>query len=318
MKFTIVTVTWNSAEEVPELLQTSKRHLGDQAHHIFVDNASEDGTVELIRSLSPASQVIDLDENVGTAPANNIGVKEAQTDVVVLLNPDVLLVDDSLTQLAGLAGRERALFGARLLNEDHTAQISAFPAVAGWELAVIALVPGAAMPRRLRARCEPWRSETRVEAGWLSIACFAARRDLLMELGPFDERLPLYGEDTDLCLRAWQSGIPSLFVPEVARVVHYGNRSGAQAFSDIGISRKMEAHRWVARARLGHLRAAYDMAMQVLLYGTRWLAKAALRRDNEVEKHWLRAAAHLLRHRKPPAPQPIAHTRIRSNDPLVR
>jgi GT2 family glycosyltransferase len=244
----------------------------------------------VIRRVSPGSRLIALERNLGFGPANNLGVERAETDVVVLLNPDTLIVDDSLARLAELAARERALFGSRLLNEDMTRQISAFPAVAGWESALISIWPGALMPRALRRRCEPWRWDERVRVGWLSGACLVARRQLLAEFGPFDEQLPLYGEDSDLGLRAARRGVASIFAPDVARVVHLGSRSGAQKFDDVGTRRKLESRRWIVRNRFGPGRAGFDLAMQFALYGLRWLAKTALRRDGSIERIWLRAA----------------------------
>jgi N-acetylglucosaminyl-diphospho-decaprenol L-rhamnosyltransferase len=247
--------------------------------------------------------VIELEGNVGFGPANNLGVEAAGTDVVALLNPDTLAVDYSLVALADLASRERALFGPRLLNEDGTPQISAFPPVAGWESTLISILPGALLPRPLRQRCEPWRYDERLSVGWLSGACLVARRELLRELGPFDEHLPLYGEDSDLCLRASRLGIPSIFAPEVCRIVHLGSRSGSQAFDDVGTRRKLEARRWIVRNRFGPLRAGLDVVAQFALYGLRWLAKSALRRDASIERLYLRAA--LASARAPAEPQQL-------------
>ena len=226
MPFTAVVVTWNSVGEVEGLIGSLQEHLGSACRMLVVDNASTDGTVEAVRRLAPDATVIALDENVGFGPANNIGVRAAETDVVALLNPDTLVVDDSLAALAGTAAGERALFAPRLLNEDGSVQISAWPALVSPEALLVAIWPGALLPGRIRRRCEPWRYEERLPAGWLTAACLVARRDLLLEFGPFDERLVLYGEDGDLCIRAWRAGVPSLTAADVARVVHLGGARG--------------------------------------------------------------------------------------------
>jgi GT2 family glycosyltransferase len=290
MTFTAIVVTWNSAGEVGGLIESVERHLPGRCELLFVDNASTDGTAALIRERSPASRLIELERNIGFGPANNLGVGSATSDVVVLLNPDTLLVDDSLARLAELASRERALFGPRLLNDDGSPQISAWPPVAGWASGLVSVWPGALMPKRLRIRCEPWRYDERSQVGWISGACIAARRELLAELGPFDEQLPLYGEDTDTCLRAWQLGVPSVFAPDVARIVHLGGRSGSQAFADVGTRRKIDARRWIVRTRLGRWRAAYDFAAEVALHALRWAAKSLTRRDASFDSRWLRSA----------------------------
>jgi GT2 family glycosyltransferase len=298
MRFTAIVVTWNSAVEIPALAESWARHLAGRGDLMFVDNASGDGTPEVIREHAPGAELIELPENVGFGPANNIGVEAASSEVVILLNPDTVIVDDSLAELAELAAGQRALFGPRLLNEDGSVQIGARPPLAGWASALISFWPGALMPKRVRVHCEPWRYEERLEAGWLNGACLVARRELLLEFGPFDPRLVMYGEDTDLAMRMWEAGVPSISAADVARVVHIGGRSAAKAFDDNGMQRKLEVRWWIIAERLNRARAASDLAMQFLQFGTRWVARKILRRDATNEERWLRAAARSIRSRR--------------------
>ncbi len=290
MPFSIAIVTWNSERDLPRLIDSIHEHLqADEYELIFVDSASSDSSPSLARELAPEAKVLALEENVGFGIGCNIGTREATGDVVVLLNPDTALVDGSLAGLAQLAREERALFGARLLNEDGSWQISAFPRVASWEGALLAVWPGALMPRRLRRRCEPWRFDERLPAGWISAACLAGRRDLLLEFGPFDERLHLYGEDTDLGVRAWLAGVPSVFAPDAARVIHITGRSGQQRFSDVGVRRKVEGRRWVVREHLGRGALALDSVVEFIRHGSRWLLKKLMRRDAAEDGAWVKA-----------------------------
>lgn len=295
MPFTAVVVTWNSANEIPGLVESVDQHLEGECELLFVDNDSGDDTVAVIREKTPQSEVIALDENVGFGPANNIGVKAASGEVVVLLNPDTVMIDDSLRALAELASGERALFAPGLLNEDGSVQISARPGLASWESALISVWPGALMPKPIRARCEPWRYDERLPAGWLTGACLVARRDLLLEFGPFDERLVMYGEDGDLGLRAWKAGVPSISAPDVARIVHLGGRSASQAFTDNGMDRKIAVRLWIIRERLGGTRAAVDLALEFFRFGSRWLTRRVRGENAENEATWLRAAFRAMR-----------------------
>jgi N-acetylglucosaminyl-diphospho-decaprenol L-rhamnosyltransferase len=306
LDFTAIVVTWNSAHEVRGLIESVDRHLAGRCQLLFVDNDSGDDTLKMIGKHAPRSQVIPLDRNAGFGPANNIGVRATTADVVVLLNPDTVIVDDSLCALAELASLEWALFEPRLLNEDGSVQISASPALASWQSALISIWPGALMPKRIRAQCEPWRYDERLHAGWIPGTCLVAQRKLLLEFGPFDERLVLYGEDADLSLRAWQAGVPSVSAPDVARVVHLGGRSGSQAFTDNGMQRKVEVRWWIVRERLGLAHAVSDLVMQFLLFGSRWLIRRLLRQDAEIESTWLRAAARAIGTRRPRAPAPLS------------
>lgn len=299
---TLLVVTWNSRAELPGLLASIDEQLGTGPELLVVDNASSDGSADLVEQLAPHARVLRLNENSGFAAANNIGVTEATGDVVVLLNPDTLLVDGSLEDLAAAARATGALCGARLLNEDGTPQISAHPPVAGWEILASALIPGRLMPRALRDRVEPWRGEGERTVGWISGACLAGTRAVLTALGPFELRLPLYGEDIDLGVRARQRGVAVRFLPQTARVIHLGNRSTVQRFDDLGIERKLRARDWLVRTRFGRARAAYDLAAQAVHFGLRRIAKPLAGRDPAYERIWLRAAGRLAQEKLRNAP----------------
>jgi N-acetylglucosaminyl-diphospho-decaprenol L-rhamnosyltransferase len=289
--FTLVVVTWNSAQELPGLLTSIERHLGEGAGTIVVDNASDDATCSIARGWGRKVRLVELDENIGFGAANNIGIRLARTPVVIMLNPDTLLVDDSLSSLAHAAAKSRCLWGPELLNPDGTRQPSASPPPGGWELAVAALLPARLMPRRLRWRCEPWRARSRLTVGWLTGACVAASRDMLLELGPFDDSIHLYSEDLDLGTRAHAQGYASVFAPDIARVVHLGDRSSSQVFPDAGLEASVRNRRLVVRARLGRRRERWDFATQVAFHATRVVAKKALGKPTTREQTWLRTAA---------------------------
>ncbi|HEX2085211.1 MAG TPA: glycosyltransferase family 2 protein [Solirubrobacteraceae bacterium] len=285
----IVVVTWNSAGEIGPLLESIRTHLEDEHEVVVVDNASTDATADIVGASPGPVRLIENRGNVGFGAANNQGVRAARHDAVVLLNPDTLLVDGSLATLAARAVRERALCGPRLLNADGTLQPSASALPGRWEDTLRLVLPAALMPKPLARRCEPWRSERDAEVGWLTGACLAAPRDILLELGPFDERIHLYSEDLDLGLRARKTGVRSLFLPTAARVVHLADRSSSQAFPDAGAGASARnRHRAVARHH-GRARAAYDLAVQQAHHRVRLAAKAALRRDTSRERAWLRA-----------------------------
>jgi len=290
-RLSIVLVTWNSADDIDALLRSIGTHLGDRCDVVIVDNASTDDTLKAVSSWDGKATVVALDENRGFGVAANAGVRAAQHEALVLLNPDTFLLDDSLAGLAELAVARQAIVGPELLNADGTRQPSASAPPAGWEVALDAVLPAAIMPSRLRIRCEPWRAARRTEVGWLTGACLAGPRSLLLSLGPFDETLHLYAEDLDLGLRGRRVAIPSVYAPDVARIVHLGGRSAAQRFADAGLSLKLERRRLVVRRHFGRRRERLDFATQCIFHTTRWLAKTLLRRDAWLERTWLRAAA---------------------------
>jgi N-acetylglucosaminyl-diphospho-decaprenol L-rhamnosyltransferase len=288
----IVVVTWNSEREIADLLATIDDHLADkEVELVVVDNSSIDATVAVVDVWSGRKQIIRLDDNRGFGAAANVGVREASFDAVVLLNPDSLLVDDSLIELARLALAEQAICGPELLNPDGSRQPSASAKHAGWEGATLAMFPAGALPRRVRVPCEPWRARGRTEVGWLTGACVAAPKQLLTRFGPFDESLGLYGEDMDLGLRARRAGVRSIYAPDVARLIHVGERSTTKRFGEARTARKLANRRLVVRRLLGPAREHADYAAQLLFHASRYAAKSALRRDADRERRWLEAVS---------------------------
>jgi N-acetylglucosaminyl-diphospho-decaprenol L-rhamnosyltransferase len=297
----IVVVTWNSAEDLARLLASVDRHLQAPHELVIVDNASGDDSIGVAEGWPGERQLLRLEENAGFGAATNRGVVAAHHERVVLLNPDTYLVDGSLSALADLAVRTGALYGPEVLNDDGTRQPSASPPPASWEVGLAALAPHAILPPRLRFRCDPWRAPRTREVGWLTGACIAAPRSLLLELGPFDESIHLYGEDMELGLRARQHGIRSLFAPDVARVVHLGGRSAEQRFDDLGLGLKIAARRDLVRRHVGPRREMYDHAAQVTFHAGRYVAKTALRRSRDYERQWLMLARPGRARSDPPA-----------------
>jgi N-acetylglucosaminyl-diphospho-decaprenol L-rhamnosyltransferase len=281
-----IVVTWNSAPELADLLRSVERHLAGRCEVVVVDNASTDGTRDVVED---GARLLALDENRGFGAAANAGVRAASHEAVVLLNPDTSLVDDSLPALAELAMALGAIAGPELLNADGTRQPSASARPAGWEAALEAVVPAGLLPPPLRVRVEPWRSARTTSVGWLTGACLAASRSVFLGLGPFDESLHLFGEDLDLGLRARRAGVPLLYAPEVARIVHLGGRSSTRRFPRGDAALKLAARREVVRRRIGPRRERLDLGTQIAFHTTRWLAKRALRRDAQPERDWIGA-----------------------------
>ena len=249
--FSIVTVTWQCAEALAQLIGSMNRFLGDEAELIVVDNASSDDPEGALRSWHGEKRFISLDENVGFGAANNIGVEQARHDAVVLLNPDTEVLDDSLGRLAAAAAQGGWLAGPRVLNTDRTVQPSASgPPVGPWPW-LKAVIPGPLTPPFLAGKLAPWRRSTATPVTWLTGACIAGGRRQLLSLGPFDPEIHLYSEDLDLGVRAQRRGIPRWFRPDLATIVHHGDASTSLRFEDLGWGAAARNQRAVLRRAFG-------------------------------------------------------------------
>jgi glycosyltransferase involved in cell wall biosynthesis/GT2 family glycosyltransferase len=274
-----VTVTYNSAPELSRLSESIERHLPG-ARLVVVDNASQDES----RAVAEAdgATLIAFDENKGFGTAANAGVASVTEPITVLVNPDAQLVDDSLASLAAQAQPGR-LYAPLLLNDDGTRQDSAHPRPATPATAVYSLIPGAALPRGLRRRVEPWQGDKPRRVGWATAACLMARTDTLKEIGPFDESIFLYAEDLDLGLRA-----ETWFHPE-ARVIHTRAHSTERAFGGENYELLARQRREVVRRRMGGRRAMVDDVIELMTFADRALLRALSGRSAKKETERFRA-----------------------------
>lgn len=291
----LVTVTHNSARQLSELLKSIREHLPG-VRVVVVDCASDDDSVEVARA-SPAAVSVPLTENVGYGRASNVGVGEIAAPVTVIINPDVVLLDDSLLRLAQEALRAdlpERLLAPLVLNRDGSRQDTVHPVPGSTADLAKALIPPATLPGRLRLALEPWRSRQPRRAGWAVGCAVAGRTATLRRLGPFDDSIFLYGEDMDLGLRAAQLGIQTWFWPH-ASLVHLRAHSSMVAFHGEPFDRLAYARHDVIAQRLGSRRAALDDAAQAVTFSSRLALKRAIRRDGERERRQLAAVRALHR-----------------------
>lgn len=180
---------------------------------VVVDNASGDGTVELVREDFAQVDLVASDRNLGFAAASNLGIRRGESAYVLTLNPDTRLTAGALDRLLELmdARPEVGICGPSLVREDgsldHAAKRS-FPTPLG------ALAHFAGL-RRSQYRA-PGVDEGSVDA--VNGAFMLMRRAALDEVGLFDEGYWMYMEDLDLCYRFKQAGWTTWYEPSVTAV----------------------------------------------------------------------------------------------------
>ncbi len=280
MTISVVTVLHDSGEQVGGMID-SLALLGEPAPELVcVDSGSSDGGPDLARERG--ATVIEMEGNVGFGAASNAGVAAASGEACVLLNPDTRLLDAGLRRLATAAVAGRVILAPRLLDSDGSLQRSAHP-VPGSRLAIAAaVVPPRVMPRALRLRLEPFRADRPVEAGWAIGACLVAATGLLRELGPFDPGTFLYAEDLDLCLRAREAGIATVYRPDV-ELLHSGGHSTSRALAEAErLAMQARRRREVVEERLGAGALRRDDLAQRLTFSLR--AAAGRRRSENLAR----------------------------------
>lgn len=229
----ILIVSFNTRDVLRECLLSVYREIGSlRAQVIVVDNASRDGSPEMIELEFPEVELIRSAINLGFGPANNLGIESAQGRYVVLLNSDAFLTEGSLRRsVVHMNNNPRAgLGGCRFIGRDGSWQPSSrmFPTVLG-DLVVLSGL-AARFPRsRFFGRADrTWADVMEpAEVDWVPGAYSIIRSDVLAVTGLFDPRFFLYYEEIDLCMRIKQKGYSVCYWPDVV-VVHIGGESSRQ------------------------------------------------------------------------------------------
>jgi GT2 family glycosyltransferase len=272
---TVVVVLHDSASELDVLLRSMEAHLEQRPQLVVVDTGSADGGAE--RAARWGAEVVERRDNPGFGPATNAGLERARHDVAVLLNPDCELLDGSLAALAGVARAcPQALHAPRLLNQDGSVQRSAHPLPGTVGALLCAPLHPPWLPRVVRERMEPWRTDAARTVGWAIAACLAGNTATLRRLGPFDPTAHLFAEDMELCLRARAAGIPTVLHPQL-RLRHVGGHAVLRTGEpfDVLAARR----RAVVGAIRGDRALTLDDAAQALTLATRAAGHALIRGD---------------------------------------
>jgi len=198
---------------------------------IAVDNASTDGSVQMIRHDYPMVRIIQNDSNRGFARASNQAVRAARGEFILLLNPDTELKNDAINVSVNFLRNQdrRDLLTCMILNPDGTIGVSKkgelFFSLRGQAFLQFRLnrfFPRSTLYKKALLRDEDFREQREL---FFVAGCFLLlRRDFFLEIGLFDESFFLYGEDDDLCLRIRHAGGRILYHPE-GKVLHWEKKS---------------------------------------------------------------------------------------------
>ena len=230
----VIIVNWNVRDCLIRCLRSLFADTGGPPLEVFiVDNNSADGSVEAVHREFPNVTVIVNTENVGFARANNQGCRESTGEYVLLLNPDTVIIEDSLARMVRFMESQPdvGVSGPKLLNADRTIQYTCARALPLPRDALFAYTKLSSLfPRSRffgRQLMGYWDHKDSRDVECLSGACLFIRRRTLQEVGGLDEGYPLYAEDTDWCYRVKQAGWRLHYYAE-AQVTHIGRQSSLQ------------------------------------------------------------------------------------------
>lgn len=244
IELSIIIVNWNGGELLRRCLGCLAENSPSVSHEvILVDNASTDESVPWLRAggareLLGATplRVVENDENLGFARANNQAIALTSAPLVFLLNSDADLTPGAVdTLVATLKSDPRVgAVGPRLHNTDGTLQHSVWrnpPTVR--EILLSGSGAWRLLPRRLRGELllgGHWGHDRRRDVPMLFGAAILARREMIDAVGGLDERFHMYSEDVEWCLRIKRGGWRLVFEP-AAVVVHHGGQSALRRWT---------------------------------------------------------------------------------------
>ncbi len=230
----VVIVVWNAKKYVVECLESLREYCRDVcAQVIVVDNASTDGTPELIARMFPDLTLVRNSENLGFAKANNVGIARCSNDYVCLVNSDVRFTSDCLSPMLQflLENPEVGMVGPKMLATDGKARRSTMRFPTLWNQFCRALGLDIAFKKSkffggLMMSDFDHQTTTAVEVliGWFVLV----RRTAIDRVGLLDPQFFMYGEDVDWCYRFHQAGEKAVFFAD-AEAVHYGGASSSNA-----------------------------------------------------------------------------------------
>jgi hypothetical protein len=232
-KLSIVIVSWNVKDLLKKCLYSIIKHQKDlNVEVIVVDNASSDQSVEMVKQNFPLFKIIKNEENLGFAKANNQGILASNGDLILALNPDTEVMEDTLQKMVKFMEENHkvGISGCKHLNPDLTFQpsIRRFPSLFVVLLLMTKLAklfPGNPMLYRYLAL--DLNHKITQEVDQVAGSFFLIRKKMLDEIGIFDENFFIWFEEVDMCKRAKNASWQVWYMAE-AQIIHHGGQSFKQ------------------------------------------------------------------------------------------
>jgi GT2 family glycosyltransferase len=304
----IIVISFNTRDLLRECLSSllgECSRLGASAEVLVVDNASLDGSAEMVDAEFSRSEIdsgipvrlIRSDVNLGFAAANNLAMEQARGRYIVLLNSDAFFQPGALRRAIDHmdADATAGIGGARLVSRDGAWQPSARTFHSIWIDAIVLTGLAARFPhsRIFGAPDRTWAEPSQPAAvDWVPGAFSIVRREALAKTGLFDPAFFLYYEEVDLCRRVKAAGFRVLYWPDVV-VTHIGGESGRQLRSLKFSKTGAQVVLWRMRATLLYYRKHHGSqawlakVLEESIYRLRWMrnrfSKSAARRERAEE-----------------------------------
>lgn len=313
---TIIVVSYNTRAMTLACLESVVRETRATSYELLVvDNASKDGSAAAIAAHPGPHRLIALDQNVGFARANNLAARMARGRHILLLNPDTEVRDgaiDKLMHFAAAQPQARIWGGRTIFADGRLNPASAWGRMTPWRLLCRATGLTGVFPRSSLFNGEAygaWNRDRERDVDIVSGCFLLIERALWQTLDGFHPAYFMYGEDSDLCLRAARHGARPRITPE-ATIVHHGGAS--ETVRADKMVRLLTAKASLIRHHFPRATVALGLALQAGWPLSRTLALHLMARLTRSERHakraaewaeiWQRRREWLTGYDEPPAP----------------
>jgi GT2 family glycosyltransferase len=225
----IVVISYNTIEMTRACLFSVYQNVGLlNVQVIVVDNDSKDGSALMVRDLFPAAILVNNQDNVGFAVANNQGFRLATGKYILLLNSDTIVLSNVLQRSIEYlhSNPDVGAMGCRVLNTDGTMQptCSGYPTLGRLFLMTLGLDRFPGLKSHDQYLLRGWQRNTERDVEVISGCYLLVRREIINQVGDLDENFFFFGEETDWCLRMRKAGWRLKFAP-VGEIIHHGGGS---------------------------------------------------------------------------------------------
>lgn len=236
VELSVIIVNWNGGELLRQCVESILEAPPAVSHDfIIIDNASSDDSIARLRAsgastLGDRLRIVENTENLGFGRANNQGFALTAAPLLLILNPDTEVTPGAIDKLIATVSSGERVGGAgpRLLNADGSLQVSVWRnPPAAWEMLVTGLKLHLLLPKRIRGElllANHWQHNRRRVVNMLSGAAMLIKHQVIDEVGGFDDRFHMYGEDNEWCLRIVRAGWTLVFEPDSV-IMHHGAAS---------------------------------------------------------------------------------------------
>lgn len=261
MKLSVIIVNYNVRPYLTACLDSVQRALeGIESEVFVVDNHSDDDSVEVVSRDYAWVHLINNRDNLGFSKANNIAIRQAQGEYILLLNPDTVVAEDTLKGVIDFMEQHPKAGGAgvRMHNADGTLAPESRRAIPTPFVAARKML---GFTKRYYMSYLSWDAPAQIEV--VSGAFMLLRHKAIYEVGMLDEDFFMYGEDIDLSYRLLQGGWQNWYLPY--DIVHYKGQSTSKSdFRYVHVF--YQAMLIFFRKHYSHLSFFFSLPVKVAIY----------------------------------------------------